>query len=62
MKSPTTNGGGNGTARSAALREGALRRVERESGGGPEGAYKRQLLAVLTAFQKGSFDARLPED
>ncbi|MDQ2978874.1 MAG: HAMP domain-containing protein, partial [Acidobacteriota bacterium] len=59
MKSPS--GTANGTGRNGnAIRSQTLRRLRRED---RDDAVldRRQLLSALTAFQKGSFDVRLPE-
>ncbi|MEP6800927.1 MAG: hypothetical protein ABJC07_03250 [Acidobacteriota bacterium] len=60
MKRPSGSAGGNGRYGNA-IRTRTLGRLEREE---REAAAldRKQLLAALTAFQKGSFDVRLPED
>ncbi|HXM77237.1 MAG TPA: hypothetical protein VN971_10705, partial [Thermoanaerobaculia bacterium] len=59
MKSPS--GTANGRGRNGnAIRSQTLQRIRREE---RDDALldRRQLLSALTAFQKGSFDVRLPE-
>ncbi len=60
MKTPSGNAGGNGRNGNA-IRTRTLERLKREE---REAAAldRKQLHAALTAFQKGSFDVRLPED
>ncbi|MCA1581500.1 MAG: HAMP domain-containing protein, partial [Acidobacteria bacterium] len=60
MKTPSGNASGTGRNGNAIRTQtlGRLRREEREDAA----LDRKQLLAALTAFQKGSFDVRLPED